>query len=65
MDEDAKRTYYVCDADYPDWKFVTDRINPRIGELILSRTVRLTRATCGDADKDDELYVPCQLLYPR
>ncbi|GAI15898.1 unnamed protein product [marine sediment metagenome] len=64
IDEDAKRTYYVRECDYPDWKYVADRINPRIGELVMSKTVQLNRAMCGSAKSGDDIFVACHLLYP-
>lgn len=65
LDEEAGRKYYVRESDYPDWKYVTDKINPRIGELILSRTVQLNRDKCGSIKPGDEIYDSCNLLYPK
>ncbi|GAI19117.1 unnamed protein product [marine sediment metagenome] len=65
IDEDAKRTYYVRDSDFPDWKYVSDKINPRLGELIMSKTVQLNAVSCRDVERDDDKYEPCRLLFPR
>jgi len=65
MDSDARRTYYVRTADFPDWRYVSEQVNPRIGELILSRTVELNAVTCRGVERDDDKYEPCRLLFPR
>ncbi|GAI60460.1 unnamed protein product, partial [marine sediment metagenome] len=64
MAEDGKHTYFVRDRDFPDWDHVARKTNPRIGDLILSRTVQLNAVSCGGVERDDEKYEPCRLLYP-